>query len=135
MEAEPRYKSDVRFLRGGAVGIALTLCSGLALAAKPWPARAPTRDPKPAHQLRSCATWPAEPNVPETIDGEKFCAAFAHLCSVSEDGPVAALAPSVLAAARAEAVDPFLLAALAFTGSGCHPKHKTRAGVGLLAID
>jgi murein DD-endopeptidase MepM/ murein hydrolase activator NlpD len=113
------------------------LWSTFAHAARPWPARAPSVDPKPAHQLRSVATWPAEPQVPTQIDEEKFQEAYAHLCSVDPDGALASVAPDMLAAAKAEAIDPFTLAALAFTSSGCNPnpKHKARGGVGLLAID
>jgi murein DD-endopeptidase MepM/ murein hydrolase activator NlpD len=129
------YKFLVTFRAGNAVGAALVLWTTAAYGAKPWPARAPSVDPKPAHQLRSVSTWPAEPNAPEAIDEEKFQAAYAHLCSVDEDGATASVAPAVLAAAKAEVVDPFLLAALAFTRSACDPKLKNRVGVGLLAID
>jgi murein DD-endopeptidase MepM/ murein hydrolase activator NlpD len=48
---------------------------------------------------------------------------------------VAELAPAVLSAAAAAEVDPFELAALAFTASGCDARAKSHAGVGLLAID
>jgi hypothetical protein len=104
-------------------------------AARPWRARQPSVEPKPAHQLRSVATWPAEPATPPEIDDARFHAAFAHLCSVDLDGAVAALSGDVLAAARASAVDPFELAALAFAASDCDPKYKKRSLVGLLAID
>jgi hypothetical protein len=104
-------------------------------AARPWRARQPSVEPKPAHQLRSIATWPAEPATPDEIDGARFHLAFARLCAVDPDGAVADLADGVLAAARAEAIDPFALAAVAFTASGCNAKYKKRPGVGLLAID
>ena len=107
----------------------------VARAAQPWIARTPSVEPKPAHQLRNLATWPAEPATPTEIDDARFHAAFAHLCSVDADGKVAAMSGDVLAAARAAGVDPFTLAALAFTASDCDPKLKTRAGVGLLGID
>jgi hypothetical protein len=111
------------------------LAASSAHAARPWCARKPTVDPKPAHQLRSVGTWPAEPAAPDEVEDVRFRAAFARLCSVDQDGKVAALAPAVLAAAQAEDVDPFELAALAFTASGCDPKHNKRASVGLLGID
>ena len=104
-------------------------------AARPWRARQPSVEPKPAHQLRNVATWPAEPATPAEIDGDRFHAAFARLCVVDPDGAVADLAEGVLAAARAEGLDPFELAALAFTASGCNAKYQKRPGVGLLAID
>ena len=102
----------------------------------PWRARQPSVPSRsPAHQLRSVATWPAEPVTPAEIDAERFHAAFARLCVVDPDGAVADLAEGVLAAARAQELDPFELAALAFTASGCNPKYQKRPGVGLLAID
>jgi hypothetical protein len=104
-------------------------------AARPWHAREPSVEPKPAHQLRSVATWPAEPTTPAEIDDTRFHSAFARLCSVDVGGAVAALSGDVLAAARASAIDPFELAALAFTASDCDPKYKKRSLVGLLAID
>ena len=140
----------LRFRRGGAAGTALISISvvvqlgfaplsfarrGPARAARPWSAREPSVEPKPAHQLRSVATWPAEPTIPAPLDDQRFRAAFAHLCSADAGGPIAALAADVVAAARAANVDPFTLAALAFTASDCNPKLRTRAGIGLLAID
>lgn len=133
--AGPAYKFVVTFRLGNAVGAALVLWTTSAFAANPWPARAPSVEPKPAHQLRSISTWPAEPNPPDVIDPDKFQAAYAHLCAADADGLIAAVAPDVLAAAKAEAVDPFLLSALVFTRSGCDAKLKNNVGVGLLAID
>lgn len=104
-------------------------------AQRPWHARKPTVEPKPAHQLRSVATWPAEPEAPAQVDDGKFHTAFARLCAVDPDGAVADLAGPTLAAARAEGVDPFELAALAFATTGCNAKYDKRPGVGLLAID
>jgi hypothetical protein len=103
-------------------------------ATRPWPAREPPVEPKPAHQLRDIATWPAEPVAPPTVDDVRFRAAFARLCSVNEDGPIAALSHDLLAAARDAGVDPFTLGALAFYGSGCKPKMKSPSGYGLLGI-
>jgi murein DD-endopeptidase MepM/ murein hydrolase activator NlpD len=126
-----------------AVAVVLSGAAGVATAARPWPARKPAVTPKPAHQLRTVTTWPAEPASPTEVDAARFQAAFAHLCSVPADGAVAALAPAVFQAARDAAVDPFLLAALAAYGSGCDPAFNTTAsgakhaadGVGLLGID
>ena len=109
--------------------------TSLAHATRPWAARHPSVEPKPAHQLRDVATWPAEPEAPAEIDAGRFRAAFARLCAVDEGDPAVALAADVLAAAQAEAIDPFELAALAFTASRCDPRHKSPAGVGLLGID
>jgi hypothetical protein len=101
----------------------------------PWPARKPNREPTPAHQLRDTGTWPAEPPLPASIDEARFRSAFAHLCHVDETDQIADLAPLVLAAARASALDPFLFSGLVFYASACKPKHDGKMGVGLLAID
>jgi hypothetical protein len=118
---------------------ALCLPSGVA-AARPWPARAPTVEPKPAHQLRDPATWPAEPEVPGPIDATRFRAAYAHLCNVPVDSPRAALAAQILTAADAAKSDPFTLAALGYFGSHCDASfhgrgHADGSLYGLLAID
>ncbi|HVU51979.1 MAG TPA: M23 family metallopeptidase [Polyangia bacterium] len=104
-------------------------------AQRPFAPRRPSVEPKPAHQLRNVATWPAEPAAPAEIDEAKFHLAFARLCAVDPDGAVADLAGPTLAAARAEGVDPFELAALAFVTTGCDARHDKRASAGLLAID
>src|SRR5262245_1237191 len=96
-----------------------------AQAARPWEAREPAVEPKPAHQLRNPATWPAEPDVPPApLDAEKFEAAWAYLCGVAPGSTIAALAPKIIAAATAGKSDPFTLAALARFGSRCDPDYK-----------
>ncbi len=112
----------------------LVSMGGVALA-RPWPARAPSVEPKPAHQLRNPATWPAEPEVPAPIDGARFQAAYAHLCVAAGDSPLVALAPQILAAADAAKVDPFTLAALGYFGSKCDPTFHADGRYGLLAIE
>jgi murein DD-endopeptidase MepM/ murein hydrolase activator NlpD len=113
---------------------ALCLASGAA-SARPWPARAPSVDPKPAHQLRDPATWPAEPQVPGPIDVTRFQAAYAHLCRLEPDAPKAALAQQILTAADAAKSDPFTLAALGYIGSKCDPAFHKDGLYGLLAIE
>jgi hypothetical protein len=113
---------------------AICLASGVA-AARPWPARAPSVEPKPAHQLRDPATWPAEPDVPAPIDATRFQAAWAHLCKVTADSPRGALAAQILTAADTAKSDPFTLAALAYYGSHCDPAFHKEGLYGLLAID
>src|SRR5512134_109835 len=105
--------------------------------ARPWEAREPAVDPKPAHQLRNPATWPAEPDAPAVIDEAKFTAAWAHLCGVAADSSTAALGRKIVAAAAAAKSDPFTLAALARFGSRCDPAYKGKKGgtYGLLAIE
>jgi len=56
------------FPRWGAAGSALIVLASVASAsvaraARPWPERQPSVEPKPAHQLRTLATWPAEPEL------------------------------------------------------------------------
>ena len=99
-----------------------------------WEDRRPPVEPLPAHQLRDMTTWPAEPPVPAPIDGVRFHEAFAYLCNVPADGPVAGLGGDVLASATDIGVDPFLLAALALLQSNCKPDLDSAAGTGLLRI-
>jgi hypothetical protein len=115
------------------VGILLSASSATALA-RPWPAREPAREPKPAHQLRNPSTWPAEPALPAPIDPTKFQQSFAHLCNVDVDSRVAALAPQILQAATAASTDPFTLSALALFTSHCDPKLHKDGAYGLLGI-
>jgi hypothetical protein len=115
--------------------LALVAAPATALA-RPWEAREPAVEPKPAHQLRNPATWPAEPETPTPIDAAKFAASWAYLCGVAPDSATAALAPKILAAATAAKSDPFTLAALARFGSKCDPAYKGKGGTyGLLAIE
>jgi murein DD-endopeptidase MepM/ murein hydrolase activator NlpD len=113
---------------------ALVSAGGVA-AARPWTAREPAVEPKPAHQLRNPATWPAEPEVPAPIDAARFLAAYAHLCGVEADSPTTAIAPAILTAADAAKSDPFTLAALAYFGSKCNPAFHADGRYGLLAIE
>src|SRR5579884_208959 len=83
----------------------LAATSGVA-AARPWPPRAPSVEPKPAHQLRNPATWPAEPAAPSPIDAGKFQSAYAHLCGLDATSAKAALSAQLLTAADAADSDP-----------------------------
>jgi hypothetical protein len=120
------------------IALVMILAGGTAQA-RPWEAREPSVDPKPAHQLRNPATiWPAEPEMPPApIDEAKFTAAWAYLCGARADSATAALAPKIIAAAAAAKSDPFTLAALARFGSKCDPSFKGKKGgtYGLLAIE
>jgi murein DD-endopeptidase MepM/ murein hydrolase activator NlpD len=122
-------------LRRLAIVVAVTWLGGGVAAAHPWPARAPSAEPKPAHQLRDPATWPAEPEVPAPIDATRFQASWAHLCRVAPDSARAALAAQILTAAAAAKSDPFTLAALGYYGSHCDPSFHKEGLYGLLAID
>ncbi len=112
----------------------LAATSGVALA-RPWTPRAPAVEPKPAHQLRTPATWPAEPAVPAPIDAAKFQAAYAHLCNLDATSAKAAVAAQVLAAAQTAGSDPFTLSALGYFNTGCDPSFHKDGRYGLLGIE
>jgi murein DD-endopeptidase MepM/ murein hydrolase activator NlpD len=103
--------------------------------ARPWDARRPAREPTPAHQLRSTSTWPAEPVTPAAIDAERFRASLVHVCGRRGETVGAVISDDVLAAASANELDPFLLAALVFFQSACNPELTSPTGTGLLRID
>jgi murein DD-endopeptidase MepM/ murein hydrolase activator NlpD len=117
-----------------AVALVGLFCSTVAQA-RPWEARQPHKEPSPAHQLRSCSTWPAEPETPAVIEPERFRAALVHLCGRRGDTVGAAISDDVLSAAHSAGVDPFLLGALAFYQSACNPTLTSPSGAGLLRID
>src|SRR5262245_8026699 len=118
-----------------AAALSIVATAGTAQA-RPWEAREPSVEPKPAHQLRNPATWPAEPDAPAPLEEAKFTAAWAGLCGVAPDSATAALAPKILAAAATAKSDPFTLAALARYGSRCDPAYKGKGNTyGLLAIE
>jgi len=117
---------------------AVIVMAPAAVQARPWEAREPSVDPKPAHQLKNPGTWPAEPEQPASpIDEAKFTAAWANLCGVAPTSATAALAPKILAAAAKAKSDPFTLAALARYGSKCDASYKAKKGgaYGLLGIE
>src|SRR6188768_2748784 len=101
----------------------LVAAAGTAIAGKPWPAREPSHEPNPAHQLRNpVTTWPAEPEAPAPVDEARFTAALAYLCNAKPDAPtMVSLGAKIVAAATAAHSDPFTLAALAQFGSRCNP--------------
>lgn len=113
------------------------LAAPAAAHARPWEAREPSIEPKPAHQLRNPAKWPAEPELPAApLDEMKFKLAWASLCGVTSDSTIGALAPKILTAAKTAGSDPFTLAALARYGSHCDVAYKGKGGTyGLLAIE
>ncbi len=115
--------------------LGLTFVAASALAAKPWPPREPSVEPKPAHQLRNPATWPAEPDIAAPIDPAKFTTAWSHICRVEPESKIGALGVKVLAAAQAAEIDPFGFAALIEQRSGCDPKFHKDSGWGLVGID
>jgi murein DD-endopeptidase MepM/ murein hydrolase activator NlpD len=121
-----------------AVALLFALVAAPAVAhARPWEAREASPEPKPAHQLRSTATWPTEPEMPSPIDAAKFAASWAHLCGVAPDSSTAALAQKIVAAAAAAKSDPFMLAALARYTTRCDASYRAKKGgaYGLLGIE
>jgi murein DD-endopeptidase MepM/ murein hydrolase activator NlpD len=87
-------------------------------------------------ELRDPAGWPAEPPpVTGTLDPARFDAAVIAVCGeVAPDAGLPELARLVREAAAETHADAFLLAALAYRESRCHPGLVTPAGVGLLQI-
>jgi murein DD-endopeptidase MepM/ murein hydrolase activator NlpD len=88
------------------------------------------------HELRDPSGWPAEPaTVAGALDAARFDAAVATLCG--EVAPTAAytdVARLVREAASETHADAFLLAALVYRQSRCHPGLVTNLGLGLLQI-
>jgi hypothetical protein len=116
-------------------GIALLAATSGVAFARPWTPRAPSVEPTPAHQLRTPATWPAEPQVPAPIDPARFGVAYAHLCGVDPTSSKGALALQVLTAAQVANSDPFTLAALGYYRSKCDPDYHKDGRYGLLGIE
>jgi murein DD-endopeptidase MepM/ murein hydrolase activator NlpD len=88
------------------------------------------------HELRDPGGWPAEPPpVVGAVDAARFDAALIALCA--EVAPAVAL-PDVARLVREAAAethrDAFLLAALVYRQSRCHPGLVSPAGLGLLQI-
>jgi hypothetical protein len=98
----------------------------------------PTTGPlkRGVHELKDPADWPVEPAVPAgPIDAARFEAAVTKLCGeVAREDGLPELARVVRETAAETKSDPFLLAALAYTGSRCRPGIATTMGVGLLQI-
>lgn len=80
--------------------------------------------------------WPAEPVAPTRVDPLAFEAALGCLCPPAvPDQAVARIARATLDAAAVHAVDPFLLASLAFHQSRCEARTSDSYGVGLTRIN
>ena len=107
---------------------------GVAQAGRPWPARRPSTQPAPAHQLLDVERWPDEPASPpiDAVDVARFRQSLAYLCRKPAER---SHADEVLAAAREAGVDPFLLAALMSERSRCEATRKSRTGLGLMGIE
>jgi murein DD-endopeptidase MepM/ murein hydrolase activator NlpD len=88
------------------------------------------------HELRDPSGWPAEPPpVVGAVDAARFDAAVIALCGEVAPGVVLPeVARLVREAATETHVDAFLLAALVYRQSRCHPVLASPAGVGLLQI-
>src|SRR5262249_43290771 len=74
-------------------------------------------------ELKDPSGWPAEPTAPAgPVDAERFDAAVAHVCGeVAPDAGLGELARVVRQVSAETASDPFLMAALAYRESRCHP--------------
>ena len=111
----------------------------LSLAAQhaPWRARKRPDAPLPnklADARVAIAEWEPEPKEPKTIDAERFAKALATLCAFPSAKRAQVMADSAIAAGKEFAVDPFLLGALAFTGSYCRARYQDALGIGLTSL-
>lgn len=88
------------------------------------------------HELRDPSGWPAEPApVTGALDAARFDAAMISLCGeVAPGGALPDVARLVREAASEGHVDAFLLGALVYRQSRCHPGLVTNTGLGLLQI-
>jgi murein DD-endopeptidase MepM/ murein hydrolase activator NlpD len=88
-------------------------------------------------ELRDPSGWPAEPAAPAgPLDDARFDAAVVALCDeVAATAGLADVAREVREAGAETGTDPFLLAALVYRQSRCHPGMESAGGVGLLQIE
>lgn len=81
--------------------------------------------------------WPKEPNSPKNIDEDRFREALGILCGRMPKTRLETYTKTILDASRSVSEDPFLLAALMYSQSGCRPKtpEKETQRYGLTRID
>jgi murein DD-endopeptidase MepM/ murein hydrolase activator NlpD len=125
-------------MRRAACLLLATLCL-LSIAGRREPWRARKRPdaalPNKLADVRvAIAEWEAEPEEPKDVDGERFAGALAELCGLPSTRRARPLAQAALAAAKQHAIDPFLLAALAYSGSHCLARHEDELGSGLTSL-
>jgi murein DD-endopeptidase MepM/ murein hydrolase activator NlpD len=119
-----------------ALAVALLCLLGLGSERAPWRARKrPDFQPnRLATERVAPADWPAEPDSPAAVDEAHFTRALAELCLYPSAARARDLAGHALAAAHEFAIDPFLLAALAYRASRCRADKQELAGVGLTLL-
>jgi murein DD-endopeptidase MepM/ murein hydrolase activator NlpD len=94
-------------------------------------------DRRGTHELRDPRDWPAEPALPAgELDDQRFEAAVVALCDeVAPRDGLDAIARLVREVSVETKSDPFLMAALVYRQSRCHPAMQSAGGVGLLQIE
>jgi hypothetical protein len=115
---------------------ALCLLS-LAAHGAPWRARKRPDAPLPnklADVRVAIAEWEDEPVEPAEVDPSRFADALARLCGMPSARRARPLANAALAAGKEHAIDPFLLAALAYSGTHCRARHEDELGSGLTSL-
>lgn len=122
-----------------ALTAAIAALSLVCVAAKgaPWRARKRPDCPLPnklADARVAIAEWEPEPKEPKTVDPERFARALAKLCAFPSAKRADVIAESAIAAGKQFDVDPFLLGALAFTGTYCRARYQDALGVGLTSV-
>ena len=103
----------------------------------PWRARKRANVPLPnkmADIRVALAEWEAEPVEPKSVDPERFAKALAQLCGLPTARRAQPLSDAALAAGKEFAIDPFLLGALAYTGTHCRARHEDELGSGLTSL-
>jgi murein DD-endopeptidase MepM/ murein hydrolase activator NlpD len=103
----------------------------------PWRARRRPDAPLPnrlADVRVKPADWGQEPESPPQIDPARLASALSELCAQPNAARARKLGDAVIATAQEHALDPFLLAALAFRGSYCRSDYDDPFGLGLTAL-
>jgi murein DD-endopeptidase MepM/ murein hydrolase activator NlpD len=125
-------------MRRAATWLLAALCLlSLAGQREPWRARKRPDAPLPnrlADVRVAIAEWEAEPIEPREVDAERFAGALGKLCGLPSARRARPLADAALAAGNEHAIDPFLLAALAYAGSHCRARHEDALGSGLTSL-
>ncbi|MEM7434385.1 MAG: M23 family metallopeptidase [Myxococcota bacterium] len=85
--------------------------------------------------LIDLSIWPEEPASPATVSAEELAEAMRDLCPASTHDNADRYARHIVRYSREFEVDPWLVAALVYTQSGCDQHVKSSYGVGLTLIN
>ncbi|MEM7136524.1 MAG: M23 family metallopeptidase [Myxococcota bacterium] len=85
--------------------------------------------------LIDLSIWPEEPASPGTVSAEELANAMRDLCPASSHDDVGRYAEHIVRYSRQFEVDPWLVAALVYTQSGCREDVESSYGTGLTLIN